>query len=280
MKLFRRKQKSDKRPIPRKHGGFTFDSDPSNGEATSGKADEQTPVLRQKQSDKKLLPHLEPQQFEVDQFKTLRTRILFPSSGKQPRSIAVTSAVPGEGKSFVAANLAISIAQNIDKEQTLLVDCDMRLPSVHRIFGYEAVAGLSEYLSADAPLSDLLIRPRLIGNLSILPGGTPPENPAELLSSKKMLDLLKDVQSRYDDRYIIIDLPPPVLAAEANVIARAVDAVVVVVNYGHTSRSKVSELIEMLGTDQVLGIVLNRFDTSMHSSAYRMYLKYIRRKEV
>ena len=132
----------------------------------------------------------------------------FPPGGSRHQGpLLVTSALPGEGKSFVASNLALTIAQNIDKH-VLLIDCDMRRPTVHRIFGYENLPGLSNYLLGDATLPELLIR---TGNnhLSILPGGPAPSNPAELVSSNRMLALLREVRSRYDDRYIIIDSRRP-----------------------------------------------------------------------
>jgi len=226
---------------------------------------------------KKLLSVSGSNLFEADQFRGLRTKLLFPASGRRPRSIAVTSAGVGEGKSFIAANLAVCIAQNVDNRQTLLIDCDMRVPAVHRMFGFDNKPGLSEYLSGDIPLSSLFLKSD-IDKLTILPGGTPPENPSELLSSAKMTDLLREVQSRYDDRYIVVDLPSPRVVAEAELIARQVDGTLIVVRYGHTPISQMNELIGIIGKDQILGIVFNRFDTSMHSSLYRMYRKFILRK--
>ncbi|MGE0083133.1 MAG: CpsD/CapB family tyrosine-protein kinase [Desulfococcaceae bacterium] len=230
-----------------------------------------------KAKGKNLLPVRGSKLFEADQFRGLRTKLLFPASGKRPRSIAVTSAGVGEGKSFIAANLAVCIAQNVDRRQTVLIDCDMRVPTAHRMFGFGDSPGLSEYLSGDIPLSSLLLKTD-IDKLTILPGGTPPQNPSELLSSVKMAELLREMQSRYDDRYIVIDLPSPRLVAEADLIARQVDGTVIVARYGHTPVAQVKDLIEILGKDQILGVVFNRFDTSMHSSLYRMYRKFIRRK--
>ena len=137
-------------------------------------------VFKNKDSDKNLVSLFEPQSFEAEQFKHLRTNILFPVSGKLPRSIMVTSAVPGEGKSFVASNLAVTIAQNIDKH-VLLMDCDIRKPTIHSNFGFDEVEGLTEYLSKDTPLSSLLLKTE-INKLTILPGGKPSPNPAELMS--------------------------------------------------------------------------------------------------
>ncbi|MBU0985820.1 MAG: polysaccharide biosynthesis tyrosine autokinase, partial [Proteobacteria bacterium] len=217
--------------------------------------------------DNNLIAFLKPQSFEAEQFKILRTKLLFPISGKPPRSIMITSSVPGEGKSFVAANLAISIAQNI-QEHVLIIDCDMRMPSIHKRFGLGDVPGLSEYLSDNAPLSSLLLKTK-IDKLSILPGGRPPHNPAELLSSQRMSRLLQEVRERYPDRYIIIDTPPPKLTAEASAISRQVDGIIIVVKYGSTSRAMVSELIELVEKEKILGIVLNNADMRIVN-----YLKY------
>ena len=112
------------------------------------------------QIDKNMVALLKPQSFEAEQFKILRTNLLFPSSGKSPRTIMVTSAIPSEGKSTIAANLAISIAQGI-QEYVLLIDCDIRRPRVHTQFGYGDVPGLSDYLSKGTPLSSLLLKTKL-----------------------------------------------------------------------------------------------------------------------
>jgi capsular exopolysaccharide synthesis family protein len=207
----------------------------------------------------------------------LRTNILFPSNGKpSPRTILVTSVLPGEGKSFVSSNLAVTISQNIDKH-VLLVDCDMRHPTLHRIFGYEKVPGLSNYLMGEFALPDLLIR---TGNnhLSLLPGGPEPSNPAELLSSNRMLAMLREVRSRYDDRYIVIDSPPPHLTAESKALAQFVDAILIVVKFGQTSRELVSQLVEKLPKEKILGIVANWLDrrttASYGSGKYTPYSYY------
>lgn len=220
--------------------------------------------------DKSLVTILDPHSFESEQFKILRTNILFPTSGKPPRMIMVTSAVPGEGKSFVASNLAISIAQNID-EHVLLMDCDLRLSSIHTRFHFEAKTGLSDYLTGDVALSSLLVKVG-IEKLSILPGGKPPENPSELLSSEKMTQLLEEVKQRYEDRYIIIDSAPPQLTAESSVLARQVDGIILVISYGQTKRELISDLVENVGKDKIIGVVFNRVDS--RSSSYYGYGKY------
>jgi len=230
-------------------------------------------IFKSKDVDKNIVSLLEPQSFEAEQFKHLRTNILFPVSGNPPRSIMVTSAVPGEGKSFVASNLAVSIAQNID-QHVLLMDCDMRKASVHSNFGFDEVEGLSGYLSKKMSLSSLLLKTD-INKLTILPGGKPPNNPAELMSSIKMSELLKEVTSRYSDRYIIIDSPPPHITSETSIIARQVDGILLVVKAGSTNREMVEELLEMMGKEKVLGVVVNWFDmSSMKNYGYRKYSRY------
>lgn len=220
-----------------------------------------------------------PHSFEAEQFKLLRTRLLFPREGRPPRTIMVTSALPGEGKSFVSTNLAASIAQNVN-EYVLLIDCDMRHPSVHRCFGLpDDVPGLSAYLAnGGCPLGDLLQR-TCIEKLTLLPGGRPPPNPSELLSSRRMSRLLEEVRTRYEDRYVIVDSPPPKMIAEANALARQVDGILLVVRYGMTSRRSLQELVDSLGREKIVGTVLNRLDMRMgrfHSDyyTYRNYKKY------
>jgi protein-tyrosine kinase len=222
--------------------------------------------------DKNLVALLKPQSFETEQFKILRTNLLFPTSGRSPRSIMVTSAVPGEGKSFVSSNLAISIAQSI-QEYVLLMDCDIRRPCVHTRFGFENVPGLSEHLTRGVPLNSLILK-TAVNKLSILPGGRPPHNPSELLSSQHMSKLLQEVKYRYSDRYIIIDSPPPKLTAEAGAISRQVDGVILVVEYGRTPRSMISDLIENIGKDKILGVILNKLD--MRFTSYYGLGKYVK----
>jgi exopolysaccharide/PEP-CTERM locus tyrosine autokinase len=223
--------------------------------------------------DENLVTLLDPQSFEAEQFRMLRTNLLFPASGKPPRSIMVTSAVPAEGKSFVAANLAISIAQSI-QEHVLLIDCDIRLPRIHKQFGFGDVPGLSECLSNGTPLSSFILKTK-VDKLSIVPGGKSPHNPSELLSSQQMSTLLKETRNRYSDRYIVIDSPPPKLTAETNAISRQVDGIVLVVQHGSTPRQMVSDLIEKMGKEKILGVILNKMDIRF-SSYYGMgkYSKY------
>ncbi len=230
--------------------------------------------------DRNLVSFLRPRSFEAEQFKMLKTNIMFPAKGEQPaRVIMITSAVPGEGKTFVASNLAISMAQNIDNH-VLLIDCDLRLPSIHSRFGLGEPPGLSEYLSKDADLSSLLQKTEM-EKLTILPGGAPPSNPYELLSSKQMSAFIKEVKTRYSDRYIIIDTAPPQLTAEGNALSRLVDGIILVVNFERTGREAVLALVNALGKERILGVVPNRFNqmVSGYYSGYNKYENYYNQKQ-
>ena len=220
--------------------------------------------------DSNLVSLLRPGSLEAEQFNLLKTNIFFPSSGKRPRSIMVTSAVPGEGKSFVAANLAISIALNVD-EYALLVDCDFRRPTVHKRFGFGQVKGLSEYLTNQADLSSVLYKTS-VDKLNILPVGRIPHNPSELLSSNQMSNLIKELSKRYADRYIIIDSPPPQISAESNALARQVDGIILVIKSRSTPRKMVGELVATLEKKKILGVIVNW--ASMSASKYYSYGKY------
>jgi protein-tyrosine kinase len=217
--------------------------------------------------DPSLVVHSAPQSLDAENFKVLRAQILFPKDGKRPRTIMVTSAFPGEGKTFVASNLAVSIALGIN-EHVLLVDCDLRRPSLHKMMGYSNREGLHEYLTGKRELADLLTRTR-VDKLSLLTAGIPPTNPTELLSSSAMKDFLKEVKNRYQDRYIIIDAAPSQVTAEVGVLSHYVDGIIFVVMSGKSPRESILKSIENLGREKVLGFVFNGY-----SKSYKSYRKY------
>jgi exopolysaccharide/PEP-CTERM locus tyrosine autokinase len=222
--------------------------------------------------DKNLVTVLRPKSFETEIFKILRSNILFPADGKPPKSIMITSAQPGEGKSFVASNLAVSIAQNID-EHVLLLDCDIRNPTINKILGLGQVPGLSDYLSNGKPLNQLFIKTH-IEKLTILTGGNSRENPSELLSSKEMFSLLDELKSRYTDRYLIIDSPPPQLTAETHAIAKHVDSILLVIEYGGPPKEVVADIVESIDKEKIIGAVLNKADINSLSYGYGRYRGY------
>ena len=223
--------------------------------------------------DKNLITLLDPGSFESSHFKMLRTNLLFAEDMKPPATLLVTSAVPGEGKTFVSANLSVTFAQSIN-EHVLLLDCDVRRGMLHKVFGLGDNPGLSDHLSRAVPLEDLILKTG-VDKLSLLPRGRLPDNPAELLSSKRMEGLIKEIRDRYDDRYIIIDFPPPNLAPETAALARHVDGILVVIKYRGTPRDLISDLIETVGKEKIVGVVVNWVDIpSTGLYGYGKYGKY------
>jgi exopolysaccharide/PEP-CTERM locus tyrosine autokinase len=215
-----------------------------------------------------------PRSFEAERFKILRTNLLFPESGKLSKTILITSAAPGEGKTFTAMNLAISLAQSLNS-YVLLVDADIRKPEVHKRFGFkESVEGLSDFLSENIPIQSLLLKTQ-IPNLSILPGGKAASNPSELISSEKMKRLINELAARYSDRFIVIDAAPPKLASETCALAHFVDQIIAVVRSGRTDRNMVEETLNLVGRDKVKGVILNCYDIrGAKYSNYKQYGKY------
>lgn len=208
----------------------------------------------------------------AESIRALRTRILFPQSGEIPRRILVTSASPGEGKSFICANLAISLSQGIDSH-CLLVDCDLRKPMLHNLFGLSNKSGLADYLQHKKQLPELLV-PTGIEKLSLLPAGPRSINPAELLGSASMTSLLDELGKRYDDRIVLLDSPPLHAASETSVLAQHVDGVVLVVRYGTSRREYVKALADAIGRDKILGVVFNAYRATMLDYKVFGYYEY------
>lgn len=221
--------------------------------------------------DHKLVVISAPDSLDAEHFKMLRAQILFPKEGKIPKTIMVTSTFPGEGKTYVSANLAASIALGIN-DYVLLIDCDLRNPSLHRMFGYSNKEGLQEYLTGSRPLPDLIIRTG-IDKLSLLCAGGPSSRPSELLSSAGMKDFLLEVRDRYRDRFIIIDATPSQVTAEASVLAGFVDGIIFVVLAEKAPKELIRRSIENLGKDKILGVVFNGF-TESYKPYHKYYKKY------
>ncbi|TKB12075.1 polysaccharide biosynthesis tyrosine autokinase [Desulforhopalus sp. IMCC35007] len=207
-------------------------------------------------------------------FKLLRSKILHPKAGsKNIKTVMVTSAVPREGKSFITANLGISLAQGLD-QHSLLVDCDLRKPTLSRLLGLNQMYGLVDYLKEDMDLPELITKTSM-NKLSILPSGRPPLNPSELLSSSRMKDLVTELSRRYDDRIIIFDSPPVMVAAESGVLAGLVDTIILVVREGLAQKTEIQKTIDAIGKDKILGLVYNdqteHFLNKVYSTSYGYY---------
>lgn len=214
--------------------------------------------------------------FAAEQYKMLRTQLLFPAGGSVPKTILVTSAIPGEGKSVVSSNLAISIALG-KQEHVLLIEGDLRRPSLTKLFGLKNSRGLSDYLLEEDELSNLLCK-TAVDKLTLLPAGRLTKNPYELLSSQRMIDLLEEVRDRYQDRYIILDCTPAQVAAETSVLSKFIDGIILVVRYGKTSRKLILETVEKIGKEKFIGVVFNGLEGKYPNRYYYKYYGDTRRK--
>jgi exopolysaccharide/PEP-CTERM locus tyrosine autokinase len=216
-----------------------------------------------------------PDSVDAENFRILRANILFAKNPERPRTIMVTSPLPGDGKTFVAANLAVSLAMGMDN-YVLLVDSDLRFPRLHNMLGYANSGGLHELLTGKRQLRELIVRTQ-IEKLSILPAGSVPPNPAELLSSTVMEKFLKEVKERYEDRFVIIDSTPARGIAETKVLATYVDGIILVVMAEQTPRKAIQDAIHILGREKILGLVFNGYSQA-HRNYHKYYTKYYKAK--
>jgi len=229
--------------------------------------------------DDKLVAYYQRASMVSEQFRRLRTYITSPRlDGTYPKTILVTSTLAGEGKSMIAANLAVMIAAEL-QSYALLVDCDLRNPSLSQLFGLQQTKGLSNYLAGDTRIEDILVKTP-VDKLSIIPGGSLEENPVELIGSNKMKSLVQDLKSRYDDRFIIFDSSPILPTTEPSVLNKMVDGIVMVIMSGKTPRESVTQAIKSLDKEKILGVVLNNleFKTNAmirkHFGSDRYYYNY------
>jgi capsular exopolysaccharide synthesis family protein len=199
----------------------------------------------------------------VAAYAVLRTQVLLRMKQKAWRAIAVTSPGPGEGKTLTAVNLALSLAREVN-QTVLLVDLDLRRPGVHRCFGFEPEAGIVDHLVRDTPLSEVLFNPG-VDRLVVLPGREPIVSSSEVLSSPRMVALVEELKTRYPDRLVLFDLPPVLSADDAMAFAPYVDAALMVVDEGRTTRAAFERALRYLGHTALLGTVLNRTAERLHS---------------
>jgi capsular exopolysaccharide synthesis family protein len=199
-------------------------------------------------------------------FDTLRTQVLQKMQENNWRSLAIISATPASGKTFVAINLAISIASQPQKT-VMLVDFDLRKPRVAKYLGIEGGLSLNDFLDNKAELSDVLVNPGL-PRLVILPTMKPVDKPAETLSSARVNGLMDDISDRYDSRVVIYDLPPILNADDTLIMLRKVDCVLFVVGNGLVKESEIEEAMHHIPKDKLLGVVLNKAEVSAESYYY------------
>lgn len=218
-------------------------------------------------STRRLIVHEEIKSPISEAYRTLRTNLQFSKSQGNLKTIMFTSAGPGEGKSTTVANTAVALAQSGKK--VILMDCDLRKPVQHKIFGKKN-RGLTNILVEEVKIEEFLQKTE-IENLRILTGGPIPPNPSELLGSSKMQEILDYLKSQAD--YLIIDVPPVVAVTDACVLAAKVDGIALVVNFGAIRPEMAQKAKNLLlkANGHVLGVIINRVEIEEEDSYYYYY---------
>jgi protein-tyrosine kinase len=212
---------------------------------------------------------IEPNSPEIDCYKVLRTKIQLLTRQKGWNTVMITSPQPAEGKTLTAVNLALTFSK-VYNQTVLLVDCDLRHQNVHKVLGLHSNSGLMNYLLKDQPLEELIIWPG-VDKLTLISGGRTMNNSSELLGSPQMRALILEMKSRYKDRYVIFDTSPVLIGDDAISLAHCIDAIVMVVEEGHTSMKDVKKALEMLPQEKFLGFVMNRQKGALGNKYYGYY---------
>lgn len=218
-----------------------------------------------------LITYYEPKSMFAEQYRTLRTNLEFTQVGQQMKSIAVTSSVPMEGKSTTSANLAYTLGQT--GRNVLIVDSDLRKPTVHRTFKLNNEEGLTTLLAnPDLQFNQVVQKSNDLG-IYLLPSGPIPPNPAELIGSPQMGALMTELRENFD--MVIYDTPPVNSVTDAQILASRVDGVIVVTRQGYTRRDQVREAKESLENvnANILGFVLNNVPSG-EGKGYGYYAYY------
>lgn len=201
-----------------------------------------------------------------DSYRMLRTRVLQTMRNNNWTSVAVTGPATGCGKTLTAINLAVSLAMEVT-HTVLLVDLDLRKPTVHKYFGYAPEQGLSDYLTSDVPLHQLLFTPG-IDRLVVLPGHNALPNSAEMLRSPRMIALVNELKTRYPDRLIVYDLPPILAADDALAFSPYTDCILMVAESGGTKKDDLQKAYEIVKNAPLVGTVLNKSEVPATGYGY------------
>lgn len=206
----------------------------------------------------------EPKSVISESFRILRTNLQYSSLDKKYKVIVITSSNPGEGKTTIASNLALTLAE--EEKKVLLIDCDLRRPYVHKIFRISNTNGLSQVLLGEK--SFYTASTQYKENMTILTSGYIPLNPAEILASNKMSKLLEFLREEFD--YIILDTPPVLLVTDSQILSTKADGTILVVRSDKTKKAEIKDSVEMLKkvNANIIGTVLNGFNNSQDKNYY------------
>jgi capsular exopolysaccharide synthesis family protein len=214
--------------------------------------------------NKRRIALLRPDSFAAEQFRSLRARLDSIAAQHPLRTIAVASALPGEGKTLAAVNLAVVNSMSVGR-RVLLVDCDLRRPRVHTTLGIAPEAGLAEVLKDRATLSEAVVKVEGL-NLEVLGVRLQPPNPSELLASSRMRSLVEEAARTYDR--VILDVPPTLALPDAKIMCDLSDGVVLVVRAGSTRSEDVTATLDVIDRRRVLGLVLNGVEDGARRYGY------------
>ena len=205
-----------------------------------------------------------PKSIAAESYRTLRTNIQYSSFDKEYKTIVVTSSEPGEGKSTTSGNLALAMSQGENK--VLLIDCDMRKPSLHKKFRMSNNHGLAELLLHRKTMEDVAVKYN--ENLVVVPAGKIPPNPSEMLGSKAMSEFLEEMKKHFD--YIIMDTPPIGAVTDSQVLSTKVDGTILVVKAGQTKKDVVMNSVNAIKkvNGNLIGTVLNGVEQSKNKYYY------------
>lgn len=202
----------------------------------------------------------------ADAYRMMRAQVLTKLRKNGWSTVGVTSAGPGQGKSLTSANLAISIARNVN-HTVMLADFDLRRPNIRNLFNYEREFGLIDCLRDEMPVQDVLFTPSMNG-LVVLPGGRPVDESSELLETAQASHLMQEVKERYKSRVIIFDLPPMLVNDDVFAVMPMIDSMLFVVEEGKTRREDVTRCMELLKDQNLLGTILNKSRDKASSTGY------------
>lgn len=218
-----------------------------------------------------LVTQNDPKNPGAEAYRVIRTGIQFAQAGKELQTIALTSCTPNEGKSTTIANLAVVLTQA--GKSVLLIDCDMRNPTVHKNFNLSNKVGLSSCISMGTALSDAVQKTSIEG-LYALTGGVIPPNPSELLGSEQMKNVLQRAKEQYD--YVLIDTPPVMPVTDALIVSRFVDGMILVIASAEVKVEMARDVRNQLvnAGANILGVVLNKVRSEHHGYGYGYYYYY------
>jgi len=202
----------------------------------------------------------------VEQFRRLAATLHHAQSGNGLRVIMLTSAAPNDGKTLSALNLALVLSESYLR-RVLLIDADLRCPSLGNVTGLTDAPGLTDVLGA--PEEQRLAVLRLSRNLTLLPAGRPHPDPMGMLTSARMRNIIEEARAQFD--WVILDAPPVGPIADANLLSEMVDSAIIVVRAGHTQYSAVVKAVDTLGRDRIFGLVLNGVDQQPNGTYERYY---------